>query len=196
MKFNSEILISKNGLKVLSLCGGIETGLLALMQLGIPISEYHTYEILPEAIAVSKYHFPFIVHHGDLILADFSKFKGYDLVLAGTCCQSLSRLRADDKTINSGFNGKSKIFFEAVKALEYVKPKYFMFENVIPSNGKDLKIMNECLGVEGVLIDSGLFSCQNRERYYWTNFKIPAVFLKMLWSMMLKKSIIIKKIFQ
>ena len=51
---------------MLSLCGGIETGLLALEQLNIPVSEYHTYEILPEAIAVSKEHFPWIVHHGDL----------------------------------------------------------------------------------------------------------------------------------
>jgi hypothetical protein len=58
---------SGKGLKVLSLCGGIETGLLALQQLDIPIEEYHTYEILPEAIAVSSYHFPFIVHHGNLI---------------------------------------------------------------------------------------------------------------------------------
>ncbi len=157
----------------MSLCGGIETGLLALKQLGIPISEYHTFEILPEAITVSQYHFPFIIHHGDLTTADFSQFKGFDLILAGTCCQSLSRLRVDDKSINSGLDGKSKIFFEAVKALEQVQPKYFMFENVIPSNDKDLKIMNRYLGVEGVLIDSGLFSCQNRERYYWTNFRIP-----------------------
>ena len=32
----------KKGLKVLSLCGGIETGLLALTQLNIPVAEYHT----------------------------------------------------------------------------------------------------------------------------------------------------------
>ena len=75
-----------NGLKVLSLCGGIETGLLALQQLGIPVSEYHTYEILPEAIAVSEHHFPWIVHHGDMIGEDFTKYKGFDLVLCGSCC--------------------------------------------------------------------------------------------------------------
>jgi len=48
----------KEGLRVLSLCGGIETGIIALQNLGIPIAEYHTYEILPEAIAVSSHHFP------------------------------------------------------------------------------------------------------------------------------------------
>jgi site-specific DNA-cytosine methylase len=56
---------------VLSLCGGVETGLYALQQLGIPVKEYHTYEILPEAIAVSQYNFPFVVHHCDLYEANF-----------------------------------------------------------------------------------------------------------------------------
>lgn len=76
----------KKGLRVLSLCGGIETGLLALEQLNIPILEYHTYEILPEAITVSQKHFPYIVHHGDLIGEDFTKYKGFDLVIGGMCC--------------------------------------------------------------------------------------------------------------
>lgn len=89
----------------------------ALQKLGIPISEYHTYEILPEAIAVSKFHFPFIVHHGDLYDADFSNYIGFDLLLAGTCCQSLSRVRIEDKGVNNGLAGKSKIFYKAVEAL-------------------------------------------------------------------------------
>lgn len=94
--------MTEKGLKILSLCGGIETGILALQQLNIPIAEYHTYEILPEAIAVSSYHFPWIIHHGDLIGEDFTKYKGFDLLIAGTCCQSLSRCRIENKNINSG----------------------------------------------------------------------------------------------
>lgn len=169
---NENFNLSNDGLRVLSLCGGIETGLLALMQLGIPIKEYHTYEILPEAIAVSSYHFPFVIHHGDMIGADFTKFKGFDLVLAGCCCQSLSRVRIEDKSVNSGFDGKSGIFFEGVRALEEIHPKWFMFENVIPSNDEDLQAMNKMLGVDGILINSNLFGCQDRERYYWTNIPI------------------------
>ena len=156
----------------MSLCGGIETGILALQQLGIPIDEYHTYEILPEAIAVSSYHFPWVVHHGDLIGEDFTKYQGFDLLIAGTCCQSLSKCRIEDKNVNSGLKGKSGIFFEAVRALEEIKPKYFMFENVVPSDEDDLKTMNKYLGVEGVLINSNIFSGQDRERYYWTNIPI------------------------
>lgn len=159
-------------MKILSLCGGVETGLYVLQKLGIPITEYHTYEISPEAIAVSQYHFPFVIHHGDLYEADFEWFKGFDLLLAGTCCQSLSRIRIEDKSVNNGLDGKSGIFFKAIECLRVIQPKYFMFENVVPSSDEDLKIMTECIGVEPILIDSGIFSAQNRERYYWTNIPL------------------------
>lgn len=163
---------SENGLRVLSLCGGVETGLYALLKLGIPIREYHTYEILPEAIAVSKYHFPWIIHHGDLYESDFHQFKCFDLLLAGTNCQSLSRCRIEDKSVNNGLDGTSKIFFKAVEALNVIQPKYFMFENVVPSSDKDLETMTKCIGVEPVLINSENFSAQSRERYYWTNIPL------------------------
>ena len=166
---------TSRGLRVLSLCGGVETGLYALQQLDIPIEEYHTYEILPEVIAVSSYHFPFIIHHGDLYEADFKQFEGFDLILAGTCCQSLSRVRIEDKGVNAGLNGKSGIFYKAVEALKIIKPKWFMFENVIPSQDDDLKEMTECIGVDPILIDSALFSAQSRERYYWTNIPLNSL---------------------
>ena len=172
MNHNNESISSDKGLKVLSLCGGVETGLYALQKLGIPISEYHTYEILPEAIAVSKFHFPFIVHHGDLYKADFSNYIGFDLLLAGTSCQSLSRVRIEDKSVNNGLSGKSGIFYKTVEALHIINPKYFMFENVIPSNKEDLDEMTRCIGANPILIDSGIFSAQNRERYYWTNIPL------------------------
>lgn len=172
MNHKNESISSDNGLKVLSLCGGVETGLYALQKLGIPISEYHTYEILPEAIAVSKFHFPFIVHHGDLYDANFSNYVGFDLLLAGTCCQSLSRVRIEDKGVNNGLAGKSKIFYKAVEAIQTINPKYFMFENVIPSSDDDLNEMSRCIGVDPILIDSSRFSAQSRERFYWTNIPL------------------------
>lgn len=163
------------GLKVLSLCGGIETGLLALIQLGIPVSGYHTYEILPEAIEVSKYHFPWIVHHGDLYKANFEQFENFDLLLAGTCCQSLSRTRIEDNKVNNGLDGKSGIFYKAIEALQVIKPKWFLFENVIPSRKEDLDEMTRCIGINPILIDSANFSAQSRQRYYWTNISINSI---------------------
>lgn len=146
-----------------------------MQSLGIKISEYHTYEILPEAIAVSKHHFPFVQHRGNLIGQDFTKYEGFDLLLAGTCCQSLSRVRVDDFNMSSGLKGKSKIFYEAVRALREINPKWFMFENVIPSNSDDLRIMTEEIGIEPILLDSADFSAQSRKRYYWTNIPLSVM---------------------
>lgn len=160
------------GLKVLSLCGGVETAILAFEKLGIPIAEYHTYEILPAAIAVSSYHFPWIIHHGDLMDANWEDYKGFDLVIGGMCCQSLSRVRIEDKNVNNGLIGKSGIVYKLQEALEVIKPKWFMAENVIPSDKNDLLELNRIMGVEGKLINSNLFSAQDRERYYWTNIPI------------------------
>lgn len=159
----------------MSLCGGVETGLFALQKLNIPISEYHTYEILPEAIAVSKFHFPFVVHHGDLYDADFHNYIGFDLLLAGTNCQSLSRCRIENKNVSNGLSGKSGIFYKAVEALQIIKPNYYMFENVIPNKKCDLDEMTRNIGVNPVLIDSAIFSAQSRERYYWTNIPLGTI---------------------
>ena len=167
--------MEKDGLKILSLCGGIETGILALQHLDIPIAEYHTYEILPEAIAVSSYHFPWIIHHGDLFDADWNDYKGFDLVIGGMCCQSLSRVRIENKEVNNGLLGKSGIVYELQKALDIIQPKWFMAENVIPSDEDDLKEINRIMGVDGVLINSNRFSAQDRERYYWTNIPIAPI---------------------
>lgn len=167
--------LSKKGIKVLSLCGGIETGIIALQRIGIPISEYHTYEILPEAIAVSSYHFPWIIHHGNLFDADWNDYKGFDLVIGGMCCQSLSRVRIENKEINNGLLGKSGIVYNLQEALDIIRPKWFMSENVIPTNKDDLEKLNKIMGVPGVLINSNKFSAQDRERYYWTNIPIEPV---------------------
>ena len=156
-------------MRVLSLCGGIETGYLALKNLGIPVEEYHTFEILPEAIAVSQHHFPEIIHHGDLYEANWNDFKGFDLVIGGMCCQSLSRVRVENESVNNGLLGKSGIVYELQKALDIIQPKYFMAENVIPSKQEDLLELNRIMSVEGKLINSSLFSAQDRPRYYWTN---------------------------
>lgn len=156
----------------MSICGGLETGLLALAELGIPIEEYHTYEIFDPAIELSKKHFPCIIHHGNVIGTDFTQFKDFDLLIAGTCCQSLSKTRAEDVRISNGLEGKSKIFWEYVRALETIKPKRFMLENVVPKEMTNIETMSEAVGVKPHLINSCLFSAQDRERYYWTNIPI------------------------
>lgn len=91
-----------------------------------------------------------------------------DLLLGGSPCQGFSFA---GKQLNF-FDPRSKLFFDYVKALEILKPKYFLLENV--------KMKKECedvitqhLGVKPIEINSALVSAQNRKRLYWTN--IPNV---------------------
>lgn len=89
-------------------------------------------------------------------------------------CQNLSRTVINDIKHNQGLKGaKSSLFYEYLRVLEYVKPKYFLLENVESMKSEDKDIITEALGVEPVMINSGLVSAQDRKRYYWTN--IPNV---------------------
>ena len=64
------------------------------------------------------------------------------------------------------------MFFEYVRLLDEVKPKYFMLENVkMKKEYQD--IISKYLGVEPIEINSALVSVQKRKRLYWTN--IPGI---------------------
>lgn len=154
------------GLKVLSICGGLETGLLALKELGIPVDEYHTYEIFAPAIELSKRHFPEVQHHGDVIGADFSQFKDFDLVIAGTCCQSLSKLRQENKDVCSGLKGKSGIFFEYARAVQEINPQWYMLENVVPKNKADQDTITATLGGQTLCLSTLLYFLHRSENVY------------------------------
>ena len=157
-------------MKVLSLFDGISCGMVALERAGIPVERYVAYEIEPNAIAVSKDNYPFIEHCGDVTTADFTKYKGFDLVIAGSPCQGFSLA---GKQLNFE-DPRSKLFFEFVRALKEVQPKYFLLENVFMRKEYE-DIITSYLGVEPVKIDSKLVSGGLRNRIYWTN--IPNITL-------------------
>jgi DNA (cytosine-5)-methyltransferase 3A len=157
-----------NGMKVLSLFDGISCGMVALERCGIPVERYVAYEIEPSAIKVSKDNYPFIEHCGDVTKADFTQYKGFDLVIGGSPCQGFSvagkQLNFEDE--------RSKLFFEFVRALKEVQPKYFLLENVCMKKEWE-EIITEILGVEPIMIESSLLTAGMRKRNYWTN--IPGV---------------------
>lgn len=155
-------------MKVLSLFDGISCGMVALKKCGFDIESYDAYEIDKSAITISRKNYPEIKQHGSVVGADFTQYKGYDLLIGGSPCQGFSfageRLNFE--------NPQSKLFFEFVRALKEVEPKYFLLENVkMPKRFET--IITEYLGVEPILINSNLVSAQNRQRLYWTN--IPNV---------------------
>lgn len=156
-------------MKVLSLFDGISCGMVALERANIPVEKYVAYEIEPNAIAVSKYNYPQIVHKGDVTTADFTQYKGFDLLIGGSPCQSLSIVQSQTR---QHLDGKSKLFFEFVRAKEEMQPKYFLFENVASMNEESKTAISNCLGCEPIFIDSGDFSAQERPRLYWTNIPV------------------------
>ena len=151
-------------MRVLSLFDGISCGRLALERAGIPVEEYHAWEIDKYAIQISKKNYPDIIHHGDVTEADFTQYRNIDLVIGGSPCQGFS---SSGKGLN--FNDpRSKLFFEFVRALKEATPRYFLLENV--NMKKEWRaIITQHMGVEPIFINSALVSAQNRRRLYWTN---------------------------
>lgn len=154
-------------MKVLSLFDGISCGMLALLRAGIPVECYDAFEIDKYAVTVSKRNFPVIVHHGNVYDGDFTKFKGYDLLLGGSPCTYWSIAKKDREV---DCNGEGfRLFKEYVRALHESGCRYFLYENnySVHQNIKDE--ISKALGVEPIMINSALVSAQNRKRCYWTN---------------------------
>lgn len=164
-----------NKIKVLSLFDGISCGRVALERAGIEVERYIAYEIEPSAIKISKKNYPDIEHFGDVITGDFYQFKGFDLLIGGSPCQNLCPASNSYKCKKiQGLDGaKSKLFYEYIRAMNEMKPTYFLYENVGTMNDRDKNIISEYFGRNPIMIDSNLVSAQNRRRYYWTN--IPNV---------------------
>lgn len=154
---------------MLSLFDGISCGMVALERNDIPVEQYVAYEIEPNAIKISNKNYPTIEHCGDVITADFIRYSGFDLLLGGSPCQSLSITTSKNRT---HLSGKSGLFWEYVRALTEAKPRYFLFENVASMNEESKEIISQALGCDPILIDSANFSAQQRERLYWTNIPI------------------------
>lgn len=154
-------------MKVLSLFDGISCGMVALERAGIPVERYVAYEIEKSAINISKKNYPQIEHLGDVKKADFKEYKGFDLVMGGFPCQDLSIGQHKGKRSLEG--QRSGLFWELVRAIEEVKPKYFLVENNYGMPKEAEKIITETLGVKPIMIDSQLLTAQRRKRLYWTN---------------------------
>ena len=159
-------------MKVVSVFDGISCGRVALERAGIPVERYVAYEIESNAIKISKKNYPQIEHCGDVTTADFTQYAGFDLLIGGSPCQSLSIVQSKTR---QHLDGKSKLFFEFVRALEQVKPRYFLFENVASMNQESKQVISELLGCEPIFIDSKIFSAQQRPRYYWTNIPVETI---------------------
>lgn len=167
-------------MNVLSLCDGMSCGQIALKELNIPIDSYYASEIDKNAIKVTQDNFPNTIQIGDVtkITEEFLKtLPKIDLVLFGSPCRSLSKATAGREKYNNGLQGISWLFYPCNDILQWVKQHNnpnvkLLVENVDSDKKDDIDEMSKLLGVQPVMIDSNLFSAQDRKRNYWTNIPI------------------------
>ena len=155
-------------MNVLSLFDGMSCGRIALERLGIKVDNYYASEIDKYAIQVSQANYPDIIQVGNVTELDTSTLPKIDLIMGGSPCQGFSfagkQLAFDDP--------RSALFFEFVRCVKELQPKYFLLENVRMKK-EYLDVISEYMGVEPIMINSALVSAQNRVRFYWTN--IPGI---------------------
>ena len=158
-------------MNVLSLFDGMSCGQIALEKSGLQVDKYFASEIDKYAIKVAKANYPDMVHLGDVRDVKADDLPQIDLLIGGSPCQGFSfagkQLNFDDP--------RSKLFWEFVRLLKELRPKYFLLENV-KMKQQSMDVITEALGVEPIFINSRLVSAQNRQRYYWTNIpmdKLP-----------------------
>ena len=154
----------KEGINVLSLFDGMSCGQIALDKLGINVNNYYASEIDKHGIKVTQKNYPDTIHIGDVTSVFGKDLPQIDLLIGGSPCQGFSFA---GKQLNFE-DDRSKLFFEFVRLLKEVNPKYFMLENVqMKKEYKD--IITKYLGVEPIEINSRLVTYNNRKRIYWTN---------------------------
>ena len=155
-------------MNILSLFDGMSCGQIALNRLGVKYDKYFASEIDKYAMQITKQNYPDTIHIGDVTAIKAAELPKIDLLMGGSPCQGFSFAGSQ-----LAFNDpRSKLFFEFVRLLKELKPKYFLLENVRMKK-EYLDIITEHLGVKPILINSALVSAQNRQRYYWTN--IPEI---------------------
>jgi DNA (cytosine-5)-methyltransferase 3A len=172
---------------ILSLFDGMSGGQQTFKRLEIKIENYFASEVDKYAIQVTQKNFPSTVQLGDVKNINTNKLPKIDFLIGGSPCQSFSFSgKRNGMTVKGGeeiltlekykqlkkegfeFEGQSYLFWEYVRILKEVKPKYFFLENVMMSE-KWEKVISKTLGVNPICINSSLVSAQNRKRLYWTN---------------------------
>ena len=181
------VFVTMINMNVLSLFDGMSCGQQALERCNINVDNYFASEIDKYAIKVTQANYPNTIQLGSVVDLDGKSLPKIDLLLGGSPCQSFSfggKRKGMSTTCNEEifslerylelkkegfeFEGQSYLFWEYMRILYEVKPKYFLLENV-EMGEKWEKILSKAIGVNGIHINSSLVSAQNRKRIYWTN---------------------------
>lgn len=159
-------------MNVLSLFDGMACGYLALQVAGVTIDSYTAFEIDETAIKTAAHNFPDIIHGGDVFGADFTRFKGVDVLLGGSPCTYWSIAAAGNGSRETMASGKGwELFCQYTRALKEASPKYFIYENNASMSKAIKQAISQTFGFEPIMINSSLVSAQSRKRLYWVGIK-------------------------
>ena len=178
-------------MKALNFCGGLESGRLAMDRANISVDTYYSAEIDPYAIKIANKNHPDIIQLGDVTKINTKDLPYIDLLMGGSPCQGFSfagkQLAFDDP--------RSRLFFEFIRIMNELKPKYVLLENVrMKKQFED--VITEHIGFPPQLINSSVASAQNRWRNYWFGMLINGKYEQIIIPPMEDKGLVLKDILQ
>ena len=160
-------------MNVLSLFDGAACAMVCLKRAGIPIENYYGADIKKAAVRCEKligeYYGVNHIQLGDVTKIDYSQLPKIDLLCAGFPCQDYSVVNSRKQGIN-GKNGQ--LFWEVVRAIKAVKPKYIILENVTTIPSETLSMIQRETGCyENRIVDPVELCWATRlKRLFFTNF--------------------------
>lgn len=141
-------------------------GMLAMQKAGVKVDTYTAYEIDKYAIQTATHNFPMIKECGDIFSADFTQYKDIDYIIGGSPCTYWSIAQKNNRETEASGLGW-ELFSQYVRALNAVKPKFFIYENNKSMSSAIRESITKTFGFEPICINSALVSAQNRNRLYW-----------------------------
>lgn len=183
-------------MNVLSLFDGMSCGQLALERANVSVDNYYACEIDKYAMQIANKNFPNTIQLGDVSYinshgSDELNEGEIDLLMGGSPCQGFSfageQLAFDDP--------RSKLFFEFIRIMNDLKPKYVLLENVrMKKQFED--VITEHMGFPPQLLNSSVVSAQNRWRNYWFGTYINGKYEQIMIPPLEDKGLVLKDILQ
>ena len=183
-------------MNVLSLFDGMSCGQLALERANVSVDNYYACEIDKYAMQIANKNFPNTIQLGDVSYinshgSDELNEGEIDLLMGGSPCQGFSfageQLAFDDP--------RSKLFFEFIRIMNDLKPKYVLLENVrMKKQFED--VITEHMGFPPQLLNSSKVSAQNRWRNYWFGTYINGKYEQIMIPPLEDKGLVLKDILQ
>ena len=178
-------------MNVLNLFGGMEVGRLAMDRANVSVDKYFSAEIDKYAIQIANKNHSDIIQLGDVTKIDTEDLPQIDLLMGGSPCQGFSFA---GKQLNFS-DPRSKLFFEFIRIMNELKPRYVLLENVRMKKEYE-DVITEHMGFPPQLLNSSKVSAQNRWRNYWFGTYINGKYEQIMIPPMEDKGLVLKDILQ